>query len=97
MEKKYGNKSRKPLKKGARSSVGRAPQWHRAALEKSLTNNSEITFPENVQVVEIPDGWEQVPAMRMIDGRPVIHRVLMRITPKRLENDLKTPRRKKSA
>lgn len=89
MAKKYGTKNSESLKQGARSSVGRAPQWHGAVSQKRPSLKSKINFETEAEVIEIPDGWEPVPAMRMVEGRPFLYRVLRKITPKRLENDLK--------
>lgn len=97
MAKKYGTKLAESLKKGARSSVGRAPQWHRAALEKSNTPTTLLQIPANAEVVVIPDGWTPVTAMRMRKGIPDLFRVLVRKTSKRLENDLNGKRRRKTA
>lgn len=97
MAKKLGRKSLESLKKRARSSVGRAPQWHAAEPQKNPSKTQTLEFPPDAEVIEIPSGWEPVPAMRYVDGRPFLYRVLIRISPERLESDLKTKRRTRSA
>ena len=89
MAKKHGRKSAESLNKGARSSVGRAPQWHSAGPGIPSPRKTKLNFPKEAEVFEIPEGWEPATAMRMVDDRPFLYRVLRRITPKRLENDLK--------
>lgn len=97
MAKKSDRKSLETLKKRARSSVGRAPQWHRAALEKSPPKKSKPIFPKNADFIEIPEDWVPGTAMREVNGKPFLFRVLRKITPKRLENDLKARRGSKTS
>lgn len=97
MKKKYGNTSKQFETSRARSSVGRAPQWHHAAPPKNSRKKLNLTFPDHVEVIEIPEGWQPVPAMREVNGHSSLFHVLVRKTPKRLENDLKAPKRRKSA
>lgn len=88
MVKKYGNKLSESLKKRALSSVGRAPQWHPKAPDRNTAKKNVLKFPKDAQVIEIPNGWEPVPAMRYEDGEPVLYRVLIKTTSKQYENDL---------
>ncbi len=97
MAKKYVNKLSKSLDKRARSSVGRAPQWHGDEFQKKPADKTLLRFPKNAQVVEIPDGWEPVPAMRYENGHPVLYRVLVKSRPERLENDYNGKRRNKKS
>jgi len=97
MAKKCGSKLPESLKKRARSSVGRAPQWHSAAPAKRNSLKNKLHFSADAEVIEIPDGWEPVPAMRMVNGKPSLFRVLLRRPPKRLENALKARPRRRSA
>lgn len=97
MKKKYGTKLAESLKKGARSSVGRAPQWHPEVPPQKSSSRDLLKFPKDAQIVEIPTGWEPVSAMRYEDGEPVLYRVLIKTDRKRFENDLNGKRRRKLA